>query len=333
MAPVSASTNDWIMPPASVVQLELREIDTAAIAACARDFGPPDACVDDIIDRARVQAAELPRQLRSFVENFRLTEHAGAALIRGIPIGASYLGPTPTSLSGLDPTRTAEADRSLALVASLLGDLFGWAAEYDGRLIHDLVPLRGHETEQSGVSSNTELGWHTDESYHPYRCDYLALLCLRNPDHVPTGISVLDVAELSVEHRERLFCPRFAVASETAHAGDQRQEISVIPVLFGPPDDPYLRFDEGYTDLSTASDGDRAAFEELSRVFGSDRSVSIAMEPGDLLLVDNYRSVHARGAFQARFDGTDRWIKRTYITRDLRKSRTSRSTPSARVVS
>jgi len=35
--------------------------------------------------------------------------------------------------------------------------------------------------------------------------------------------------------------------------------------------------------------------------------------------------VHGRKPFTARFDGTDRWLKRVCITRDLRKSRDARA--------
>ncbi|MFE5566548.1 TauD/TfdA family dioxygenase [Amycolatopsis japonica] len=317
---------------APVVRIDLDSDEAAAITECAEAMGPSGARIDEIVGDARVIAAELPRRIRSFIERFRLAESAGAALIRGVPIDPDNLGPTPTSLEDLGHHRTAIADRSLTVLATLAGDIFGWAAERDGALIHDLVPLRGHEKEQSGVSSDTVLGWHTDEAYHPLRCDYLGLLCLRNPDGVPTKVSVLDVTSLSGKHRDLLFRSEFVIRPESAHGEDNPVADSTVPILFGPRDDPYLRFDEGYTDLSAASDDCQAAFAELSKMFASEHSLSIVLEPGDLLLVDNYRSVHARGAFTARFDGTDRWLKRTYITRDLRKSRLYRSTPSSRVV-
>ena len=37
-----------------------------------------------------------------------------------------------------------------------------------------------------------------------------------------------------------------------------------------------------------------------------------ALEPGDLLMVDNRRAVHARTAFRPRYDGQDRWLQRVY---------------------
>jgi alpha-ketoglutarate-dependent taurine dioxygenase len=54
--------------------------------------------------------------------------------------------------------------------------------------------------------------------------------------------------------------------------------------------------------------------------------------PGECLFIDNYRAVHGRSSFKARFDRTDRWLKRINIARDLRKSRGVRKAPASRVI-
>ena len=45
------------------------------------------------------------------------------------------------------------------------------------------------------------------------------------------------------------------------------------------------------------------------------------LEAGDLLVVDNRRAVHGRSEFRARFDGTDRWLQRTFVVDDLAADR------------
>jgi hypothetical protein len=52
-----------------------------------------------------------------------------------------------------------------------------------------------------------------------------------------------------------------------------------------------------------------------------------------VLFVDNYRAVHGRRPFTARYDGTDRWLKRIGVSRDLRRSRDAGATGAARVIS
>ena len=58
----------------------------------------------------------------------------------------------------------------------------------------------------------------------------------------------------------------------------------------------------------------------------------VVLRPGDVLFIDNYRVVHGRKPFKARYDGTDRWLKRIGVTRDLRKSRAARETAASRII-
>lgn len=54
---------------------------------------------------------------------------------------------------------------------------------------------------------------------------------------------------------------------------------------------------------------------ELQRV-----QQDVAVGPGSLLIVDNYRAVHGRRPFTARYDGTDRWLKKLTVSRNLRQN-------------
>lgn len=58
----------------------------------------------------------------------------------------------------------------------------------------------------------------------------------------------------------------------------------------------------------------------------------VVLTPGDICFLDNYQVVHGRKPFQARFDGTDRWLRRLNIARDLRRSREYRLSADSRVV-
>ena len=75
----------------------------------------------------------------------------------------------------------------------------------------------------------------------------------------------------------------------------------------------------------------RLAMDYLIRAL-DETLTGIALMPGECLFIDNYKTVHGRSSFKARFDGTDRWLKRINITRDLRKSRAVREAPSSRVI-
>jgi hypothetical protein len=50
----------------------------------------------------------------------------------------------------------------------------------------------------------------------------------------------------------------------------------------------------------------------------------VVLEAGDLLVVDNNVSVHGRSPYEPRFDGTDRWLQRTFVVSDLAPSASDR---------
>ena len=63
-----------------------------------------------------------------------------------------------------------------------------------------------------------------------------------------------------------------------------------------------------------------------------DRLTGLAMRPGDILMIDNYTTVHGRQPFRPTFNGRDRWLKRINISRDLRRSRDNRTAADSRVI-
>jgi len=103
------------------------------------------------------------------------------------------------------------------------------------------------------------------------------------------------------------------------------------PVLFGDQAAPYMALDPYHMKTDGWSDRSLAAFEGLCREIEA-KMVGIALRPGDCAFIDNFRAVHGRSAFQARYDGTDRWLKRLNVTRNLRGSRAWRPAADDRVI-
>jgi L-asparagine oxygenase len=48
-------------------------------------------------------------------------------------------------------------------------------------------------------------------------------------------------------------------------------------------------------------------------------ATKVVLAPGDAAFFDNYRLVHGREPFVARYDGQDRWLKRLNLIRDIRR--------------
>ena len=94
-----------------------------------------------------------------------------------------------------------------------------------------------------------------------------------------------------------------------------------MAVLSGRRDRPSMVFD---ADLMVGTD---AVADDALRVLAeavAEHHTSVVLEPGDLLVVDNSAAVHGRSPFTPRFDGTDRWLQRTFVVPDLSASAADR---------
>lgn len=342
-----------------MLEVRLRRDDHEALADLVHQLSSryDDVETDAFQRDCGVLAQELPRRLRQEISGFRLTEPSGVLLVSGLHIDDAALPPTPARWQDRPRTATRWYDMAFCLIACLLGEPIAWATQQDGRTMHDIFPIRGHANEQIGWSSAEELVWHTEDAFHPYRTDYLGLLCLRNPGHVETTYAdVLDVKldgpTRDILARERFYIlpddshraanqvheaedPRCAALRERSSRQVERAISSPVPVavLSGSPDAPYLRIDPSYM-RDTRHLLDPAALYALDTMCAAIDSAmtGVVLKPGDVCFIDNYRAVHGRRSFQARFDGTDRWLRRLNITRDLRKSRELRLSAESRVI-
>src|SRR5918998_2887925 len=239
----------------------------------------------------------------------------GAVVLRGLPAADMSLAPTPPSWAKTPREATAEWDATLLLLATALGRAFGWEGQQDGRLVHDIVPAKGHEQEQTGASSTVELSAHTEDAFLPGRVNLLLLACLRNHDDVPTSLASVRHARLSEIERALLERPTLPILPDDSYdEGDEPAAAAApeVATLWIGEGGLRIRYDPAYTPLEQADEAFRAAYEwlsgELERV-----AVDVALGAGQVLVVDNDVAVHGRQPFQARYDGTDRWLKRVSV--------------------
>ncbi|MEI5521897.1 TauD/TfdA family dioxygenase [Streptomyces brasiliscabiei] len=216
----------------------------------------------------------------------------------------------------------------LLLVASALGDPFAWSNQQNGRLVHDVCPSKGQETSLTSASSQAQLTLHTEDVFHACRGDYVALMCLRNPDGVGTTVARVDSVSLSDSMRDVLHQDRFRFYPDDSHeygivegetAGLDKRPHEQGAVLFGPAEFPYLRMN---ADFTCPRSGDTEAAKAMAE-FGEQLNGTaerVVLRPGTVAFLDNYRVVHGRDVFIPRYDGTDRWLKRTSVVRDLRRT-------------
>lgn len=273
---------------------------------------------EKLIQLAASGARDLPFAVDDAITAFASRPHrSGALLIRNAPIGA--LPPTPET-----PTARVDKDLSTELVlltvARRLGQPVGYVPEHGGRVVQNIVPTTADADLQTSTSSRSNLMFHTETAFHPFRPRYLLLLCLRgDPTAHTTLVSVHELMDrLSDDAVEIMFQPRFRTAVDASFLGGRANEFGPTrPLITGTRAEPTFVFD---ADLTVGTDDE--AQEVVARIGAliEEIKTSVVLEPGDLLVVDNNVAVHGRSPFAARFDGTDRWLQRSFVVTDLAPS-------------
>ncbi|MGW6593791.1 TauD/TfdA family dioxygenase [Streptomyces globisporus] len=259
---------------------------------------------------------DLPDGMRKMVLDFGSdAESSGYCILRGVSVGELPKTPQAHEAHVLDGHPT---NGTLMLVADLLGSLTGYQDEKSGALFHDVHPVRGEE-DRIENSGSVAFDFHTENVHHPLRPDYLGLLCLRQ-DHdqiAATRVSSVrdalplltddEVAELRKPQFHSLYPTSF-----TRNTTGPRPSAGPHPVIFGPADRPFMRFNSHNTqgDHPPARAALRSLATALERVCRD-----LVLAPGDLVVLDNHVVVHGRTAFTPRYDGQDRWLRRFYSLR------------------
>jgi Fe(II)/alpha-ketoglutarate-dependent arginine beta-hydroxylase len=337
-----------------------REIDE--IKALVKEVISQYSSVEDdkFLNEASIIAHELPKRIRTFINDFRLLEpSSGVCLISGYPISEEKIGQTPSHWQHRKTVSSAlEEEIIFILFSALLGDVIGWATQQAGHIVHDVIPIKGHEYEQLGSSSKELLWWHNEDAFHPFRGDYLGMMCLRNQEKAATTVAPVDTSYLKPEEIAILFEPRFTIRPDESHLaknqsdeqktqtnndnwlnsayqkmGDINSEPEKISVFYGDPKCPYVRLDPYFMDMDKLEKDDEA-LKTLNKLIQSIESnlTDLVLQPGDFCFIDNYKAVHGRKPYTTVYDGQHRWLKRIIITRDLRKSRSARSSCTSRII-
>lgn len=321
---------------------------TCLLDAIERDFDD-DLESDDALNALTVLAHELPQRIRTTLNAFRRERMSGLLRISGYVVDQDRIGPTPSHWRDrVSPSTARREEILLVLFSSLLGDPFSWATQQNGRLIHDVLPIKGHEDEQLASSSNSLLTWHTEDAFHHLRGDFVAFSCLRNPYAAATTIGSVDALNLPDSVKKVLFDNRFAQAPDESHlaknnsaevsanlfAGieEMRDKPTPVAILFGNPGHPYIRADPYFISVEAGDEEAQWALDWLVNEM-NDKMYDLRLESGDFCFLDNFRVVHGRKPFIARHDGSDRWLKRANISCDLRKAQAAMQAGSRRSIS
>lgn len=272
--------------------------------------------------------ASLPLEILHEIVAFgRQAPAPGALHLRNLPLDP-WLPATPTDGMPSQEKQTFVAEGVLLGLTFLLGAPFAVPTEKRGLLIHDVVPVASGATSQTNQGSRVALQFHNDlvfdESrlYNTANPDFVVLVCLRQDPARTATTYYADardiVAGLSASTLDVLRAPEFRLNAPGGYVRDYAAGSEVLsnptPLVLGP---------EATPEICLAANGVRPltprAIIALDELYGVCAAVSheTRLAPGEALLLDNRKGVHARSCFEARHDGGDRWVQRTYVRRDM----------------
>ncbi|SCL44654.1 L-asparagine oxygenase [Micromonospora citrea] len=203
----------------------------------------------------------------------------------------------------------------LGMVTRQLGHEYGYRAEKGGNLVHDVRPRPDGAATQSNASSEVDLQLHTEVAFHEIRPDFVLLYGVRSPQPRPATrlVRIADaVRECSPETVRRLREPRFTIAAPDSFSVGEEAVDGIRPIG-GTPGWPTIRW---HSSIAGDDPSDKAAITEF-RAAAERVAHRVRLAPGSLLAFSNSRCLHGRDAFEAHYDGRDRWLLRTYVLRDI----------------
>lgn len=261
--------------------------------------------------------------VRALLDFKRKGGPGGRLLIRGGAVDPDLM-PTSESAEDIESGKgTYYSEFTLIMLGKLLGEPFSYSQERNGAIIHNVRPTKRNETNISSDSSAVILDLHNENIYHPIQPDYLMLSGLRRDpggaaktlvigaDEILPLLSAEDIAVLSE------FQFRTSVDYNFGNSDAARGNGPAIRVLFGDPASPMIAYDDEY--IAGTNPRAQAALDRLRAIL-HENMYAVDLGPGETLLLDNLKTVHGRTAFKARYDGTDRWLQRLLVSRDLRRA-------------
>lgn len=204
-------------------------------------------------------------------------------------------------MDGYALLRGAALGLSTERFAADMGDAM---APWGGSLVQVLTPkAEATPNTYSGIFGLGRFPFHTDLAHWPMPPRYLLLRCVRGYADVPTLL--LDGRALAAAVGED--------AMERALAKPRRPlggEMRMLRLLQDHAVGEIIRWDQIF--LTPASPVGKSVFDQFQRLV--DRAVhacAVMADDGDVLVIDNWRMLHARPAIEP--DRMDRHLERVYL--------------------
>lgn len=210
------------------------------------------------------------------------------------------------------------AKQILLQYADKFGHPISYIQEQQGSLIQNIIPVHKTEMQQISTSSKVQLALHTEGAFHPYKPDYVMLLCLRG-DHnaVTTYANIEDIINLLDQEVINYLqdCAYAVGIDQSFKKPGKKYEETILSILKKIKHDEYdFIYDEDL--MKPINIFSSMAIDKLAQSI-SKCVKEVVLKTGDLLIIDNNKTIHGRKPFQPRYDGTDRWVQRMLVRKQL----------------
>jgi hypothetical protein len=188
---------------------------------------------------------------------------------------------------------------------------FGYPEEKKGAILQNVHPIAGRENTLSNAG-RVNFNLHVESPFLPRaaRPEAAALIAINNEAKTATRVAVVEKinARLPEATLEVLRQPLFS------YRHDDSFEINGYTLKT--PRSPFLKTVDGYEESRCAiftnahtPEAESALADWLEAA--ESEAFNVVLEPGDMLVFNNYRCIHGRGAVEGR-----RWLQRVYGSRD-----------------
>lgn len=279
-----------------------------------------DSAIDSMPHLRDIMCNELNVEKFKKIQSFPLSP-SNALIIRGLPFDHD-LPETPYEQDP-DVETLPILTSSILGVFSILGiHPLAYEGENDDGFVRHVVPKFNARNTVSSYGSEMHLGMHMDNPHLPLQTEpvlnlsacpeYLSLMGVRCEPNVPTRIVDIRrvINELPQFVREQLMQPLYVIKRPESFSN---QSLSITaPLLFLDEMGGYIcRYNKANVRATTqASEFALNMLEYIAHL--PENQIEITLNCGDLLIFKNQKTLHARDAFIARFDGVDRWLIRVF---------------------
>lgn len=244
--------------------------------------------------------------------------------LRGLP--GEELPPTAPYTGYSDFRQIPQTLMNIFGVISLMGGYaFAYSSENHGNTIRDVVARPDAEFELSSQGWGNALPWHMDGAFRPILTTelnnvpdlakaprWLVFGVIYGSREVPLTFIPLDAVlqRLSKSDIQALCQPEFDIHSSASFSPAR---ISYgLPILVPDKHGGYFsRFNQIRCFGTTAAA--RNALTSFSQILHEPEiHYRIDIEPGDVVVLDNWTSLHMRLAYSPHWNGMDRWLVRVY---------------------